>query len=946
MLKHNSDTYLAGITNASGESVQFSYSKDGLLESLIDANGNSYGFTYDRSGRLVQRKDATGAVTRLASKRDRDSSLVVLISPTGRESTYLVERLPSGEERRVNKCCGGSEIIELRGSGNSRTITYPEGTMVKTIEERDGHFHIRPFFARSEIKTPAGLTCTITANRRVGLREPKNTLSFASLTDSVEINGRTFGRMFDGGSRILTETTPSGRQIRVTFDSGGRATQFEWAGLLPVKLRYDKRGYLMAARQGSAPHERSVTFSYNSEGGLENITDSFQQTARVTYDTAGRTVTQTLPDRRAITFAYDANGNLASITPPGRPSHVFTYTAADLISGYMAPTVGAGGNETTYAYNPDRQLTTITRPDSRTLSFVYDSAGRLSTLSLSGGIYTYTWDPATGDLVNITAPGGVTLFYAYDGSLLKERLWAGAVAGSVSQTYDNNFRMTSQSINGASTIKFTYDNDTLLTAAGGLRLTRSAENGLITGTMLDSISDTSEYNGFGELLSYSAAHRSRDLYLARYTYDRIGRIVQKNETIDGRTATYNYSYDSAGQLTEVKNTATTAALYSYDSNGNRLCGPTEMASYTYDAQDRLIEKKIRGTHSEIHDSRYTYNANGELQSKTSSRGDTTKYRYDDLGNLLQVALPGGPQVDYVVDGRNRRVRKKVNGTPSQGFLYGDQLTPVAELDGSNNIMTRFVYASRANVPDYMIKNGVTYRIISDHLGSVRLIVEAASGTIVQRLDFDEFGSVVTDTNPGFQPFAFAGGLYDPHTKFIRFGARDYDADIGRWTAKDPILFASGDTNLYRYVFNDPINFSDPTGNQQGKKTAATWPGLSPDSEQAALLTSLKYAALAMGQPEVAAGIELADKLKTGIDAISTLGEVISSDLQRGYGTGRSVLMNGWSSFMLGVNKLPQRLLQASGSLATGVARLPNIFDRQLRSGEQRKAVRDRFRTCW
>jgi RHS repeat-associated protein len=63
----------------------------------------------------------------------------------------------------------------------------------------------------------------------------------------------------------------------------------------------------------------------------------------------------------------------------------------------------------------------------------------------------------------------------------------------------------------------------------------------------------------------------------------------------------------------------------------------------------------------------------------------------------------------------------------------------------------------------------------------------------------------------FQPFGFAGGIYDTDTGLVRFGARDYDADTGRWTVKDPILFAGGDTNLYGYVVNDPVNYADLSG---------------------------------------------------------------------------------------------------------------------------------------
>jgi len=74
-----------------------------------------------------------------------------------------------------------------------------------------------------------------------------------------------------------------------------------------------------------------------------------------------------------------------------------------------------------------------------------------------------------------------------------------------------------------------------------------------------------------------------------------------------------------------------------------------------------------------------------------------------------------------------------------------------------------------------------------------------------------WGRVTLDTNPGFQPFGFAGGLYDRDTGLVRFGARDYDPEVGRWTSKDPVRFRGGDTSLYGYTLGDPINFGDPAG---------------------------------------------------------------------------------------------------------------------------------------
>jgi RHS repeat-associated protein len=115
-----------------------------------------------------------------------------------------------------------------------------------------------------------------------------------------------------------------------------------------------------------------------------------------------------------------------------------------------------------------------------------------------------------------------------------------------------------------------------------------------------------------------------------------------------------------------------------------------------------------------------------------------------------------------------------------------------------------------NVPKYMTTSAGTFRIIHDHLGSPRLVVDTTSGAVVQRMDYDSFGQVLNDTNPGFQPFGFAGGLYDRDTGLVRFGARDYDPSVGRWTNKDPVLFDGG-WNVYEYVEGDPVNYYDPDG---------------------------------------------------------------------------------------------------------------------------------------
>jgi len=109
-----------------------------------------------------------------------------------------------------------------------------------------------------------------------------------------------------------------------------------------------------------------------------------------------------------------------------------------------------------------------------------------------------------------------------------------------------------------------------------------------------------------------------------------------------------------------------------------------------------------------------------------------------------------------------------------------------------------------------INHGASH-LITDQIGSVRLVVNTSTGAIAQRLDYDEFGNTVVDTAPGFQPFQYAGGLRDIDTGMVRFGARDYDARVGRWTAKDALRFEGGLANLYVYAGSDPVNNADPSG---------------------------------------------------------------------------------------------------------------------------------------
>ena len=300
-------------------------------------------------------------------------------------------------------------------------------------------------------------------------------------------------------------------------------------------------------------------------------------------------------------------------------------------------------------------------------------------------------------------------------------------------------------------------------------------------------------------LTVTATANTTTLYSVNYTRDNDGRITQKTETVNGVTTIWGYGYDQEGRLDSVSDNGVVLDTYGYDPNGNRVSVNRQTVA-TYDDQDRLL---TYGGNS------YSYNANGELTGETLPTG-TLRYAYNALGDLTDVTL-GSKQIHYLYDGQNRLVGKEVNGKLTEGFLYDGQLEPVAELDGSGNIVEQFVYGTRPNVPDYILTAGQAYRVISNQVGSPVLIVNASTGAIAEQISYDAWGNITADSNPGFQPFGFAGGLYDPDTGFVHFGARDYDPLTGRWMSKDPVLFDGNETSLYGYAGNDPINLFDSTG---------------------------------------------------------------------------------------------------------------------------------------
>ncbi|WP_293342304.1 RHS repeat domain-containing protein [Microcoleus sp. CAWBG58] len=798
-LNFNANCYLESVTNPANESSAFNYTNNGLLTSFTDPKGNLYQFEYDELGRLHSRQEPDGSFELLARTRTENGFTVAKITATGRESTYLTERLSTGEERQVNTGCGGTgAIVALTSKDGTETITYPDGSTFIQEQQPDPRFGKQAsLLKRTVLKTPGGLTANLSLTRSCNLADPNDQLSLISLTDTVDFNGRKSTTTFDAENKQIIYQSPAGRRSILNLDEGGRVIKTETAGLESVSFNYDDRGRLISAMQGN---QTILNYSYDERGRLSSLGNAEGNQVQYTYDEVGRIIQTTLPSGRTYNFAYDANSNLTQIILPSGAVHSLNYTPGNLEAGYVPPENPAYAS----TYDTEQQLTNSTLPSGRTVRGIYNQSGDLERATYPEATVEVTYEKESKrvtKLVRTPADGGTPqeMTFTYDGGLVTEMAWNGVANGTYRYRYDNNFSLVGMQLDDEPEIEMKRDADGLLTQYGQFQVVRNQATGAPIQITDGKMNVDIEYDDSGRVISRKNLVNGRVIYQLQLSYDVLSRIVQKRETVTVTTHIYDYTYDLDGQLILVKRDGEIVERYVYDDNGNRTEWQlgTKQHTASYDAQDRLIE--LDGTP-------YEFDADGFLMQ----RGDMT-LKYSATGELLEVSWPDGKAINYTYDSMNRRVaRTDEKGT--EQYLYGNPNHPfqvTAVRDNSGNLS---VYEYDDFGLLFALKRDANlYYVTTDQLGTPQVVCDV-DGEAIKVLDYNSFGQQIADSNLVFDlPISFAGGLIEKDTELVRFGFRDYDVVAGKWTAKDPISFAGGDGNLYRYVNNSAVDFKDPTG---------------------------------------------------------------------------------------------------------------------------------------
>ncbi len=505
-------------------------------------------------------------------------------------------------------------------------------------------------------------------------------------------------------------------------------------------------------------------------------------------------------------FEYDLSSRLVKETSPMGYSKSYTHDP----SGNRLTRTDEKGDVTLYSYDPLNRLRSIRYPNGDTTAFDYDNRGNLTQAANQNIGYTFTYD-LDNRLTGVSDSLGRVILYQYDG-LGKRTRMTGPDGKTISYQYDVANRL-SEILTPTGTFAFSHD-------PIGRRTGLSYPNGVQTDYAYDP-------SGFLTSLSARISQKPPVSSFA-FAHDAVGNRTAMTDL----AGNHEYAYDAIDQLTRAAHPTRPPEQFQYDPVGNRQ-------TTVVDSDNALLEDE---------DFVYTYDAQGNRIEKASKiTGRKTTYSYDPDNRLVKAETPA-TLARYKYDPFGRRIEKEVNGQITRHLYDGPNI--LLEYDGQNNIKSSYLHTLAIDDPLALEQNGKAYYYHKDGLGSIRSLTDEA-GQLIQSYEYTGFGKITSQSGSLEQPFTFTGRELDQMlaqeetTSWITYStelkpgvqdlqgmkgggrieirtprqtedlyfyrARYYDPKAGRFLTKDPIGFVGGDTNLYRYVGNNPVNYRDPSG---------------------------------------------------------------------------------------------------------------------------------------
>ncbi len=594
-----------------------------------------------------------------------------------------------------------------------------------------------------------------------------------SITDTV---GRTITFSYDGNNKLISITDPLSRTIEFTYDLNGNLSTYTDARANTITYFYDGNHNLThiidklsnplvtnvytdnkVTQQTNArsfvwdfnytpeginteinPLSGVITYKYNENSWIEQITDPNGNSEKYTYDSNGNrievinkrgkktsytcdshcnvlTITNALGDvttfeynsndqvtkitdalERETLFQYDSKGNLTRITRPLGQVTEFEYDSYGQLIKITDPLV----NETAYGYDTQGNRTSITNALTHTTQFTYDDVGRLlSIIEPNTETITYTYDEndnlktttdqdvhltqynydANDNRIGIINPRTFTTTFSYNENNMVESI-TDDYSNSIIYTYDELDRMTMLTDRRGEEFDFTYD-------AVGNRISSNDANDETTYYSYDAVGNLSIVRNANSHYSYFIYDDLDRLIqvidsmgnCTEYEYDAVGRLISMTDA-NGNVTTYEY--DDLDRLTKVTDSLYGTAKYTYDLNGNRtsITDPNgHLTIFTYDELNRVFSETdpLGNTVS------YSYDELGNLSSRTDGRANITNYYYYDTHWLQTVSYPDASFVSFLYDDNGNRTQMTDSvGTTQYAYDNLDRTTQVTDPFGN------------------------------------------------------------------------------------------------------------------------------------------------------------------------------------------------------------------------------------------------------------------------
>ncbi len=897
---YNTNNRLTQITHSSGGNTLFIYGTDGYIDTITDPMMRVTRFSHDSSGHLLQIIDPDN--TTRTFEYGADHRLLSQLDKLGRAKNYgydsagNVVQVIRPDNTQVEMISKGTKLTKI--GSNSVMVVLDDGTKYSSFVDAKGNtteMETNAFGSSMRTVDPMNQITSHTRDENNNItsstdkRGNRYTRAYDSMGNLTSFTENSINRSYS--YRYMANPAENYHQMTSSTDGKGNSTtyQYDRLGNLTKVIaphsrisQFTYNGYLLtSASRLEDPVSPIHHFEYDTNGNPIVIRDTRRAViARMTYDSAGNTLTRddglgnvttytydsmnrllTQTDTRngIIRYAYDFMGNLTSITDERNHITSFEYDKMNRLVKITDPRLCTEEFE----YDANGNLIERTDKNENTIISQYDVLDRLtSKIFPDRTTYSFTYD-ANNNLLTATDSDS-DLSFTYDNS---DRLTQASTANNrtvpnvdVTYTYDNNDNVTVVHDSVTSSIRqilYDYDNSDRLTRMGHSSPT-DLSSIRFTYNKLDQRTGTLYSNGVTTSYTYNLGKPNQLRQLAHQkittpvnppgetvttTHSSFTYFYNLNDYVTSLTTTRSeitvnspltYLYDTTNQLTSVtKPQGTGTETFTYDLSGNRLRRDGETTDSTYSTKNELTNDK---TYT------YVYDRNGNLTERThTTTGEITTYTWDYENQLTSVTKKPNAtaeptsEVTYKYDALGRRIQKNVHDTITITNYVYDRDNILLEFNAQNILEAKYIHSDQ--VDEVMVMErprsphtdesfpAQKYYYHHDRLGSVTEVTNLI-GDVVQRYVYDSFGNTsiynkdgtaITESSTDYlkTPYTFTGRERDSETGLHYHRARYYNPTTGRWISSDPTEFESGDSNFYRYVFNNSINFNDPDGERVG-----------------------------------------------------------------------------------------------------------------------------------